>query len=182
MKRFDALLRRLEAAVSLVAIAALFAIMLIVVADVFMRYVLNSPFAWAYDLVGLYLLASVFFLSLSGTFAAHAHVSVDLLLHRLGPLGRRRAETLGALVGLMVMAPIAWVGFQRMLESLAGDDRLPGALPWPTWIADALVPLGAGLLALRLLLSFIGHASSLATGRDVIALTPLSGTEAMGIE
>lgn len=182
MSRFDALLRRLESVVSLAAVIAMFAIMTIVVSDVFMRYVLNSPFAWAYDLVGLYLLATVFFFSLSGTFAAHAHVSVDLLMHQLGPLGRRRAETLGALVGLMVMAPIAWVGFQRMLESLAGDDRLPGALPWPTWIADALVPIGAGLLALRLVLSFVGHAASLATGRDIIPLTPLSGTEAIGVE
>lgn len=182
MNRFDALLRRLESVVSLAAVFALFAMMLIVVADVFMRYALNNPFAWAYDLVGLYLLAAVFFLSLSSTFAAHAHVSVDLLMHQMGPLGRRRAETLGALVGLAVMAPIAWVGFQRMLESLAGGDRLPGALPWPTWIADALVPIGAGLLALRLALTFIGHAASLATGRNVIPLPPLSGTEAMGVE
>jgi TRAP-type C4-dicarboxylate transport system permease small subunit len=96
VSRFDALLRRLESVVSLAAVAALFAIMLIVVADVFMRYVLNSPFAWAYDLVGLYLLATVFFLSLSSTFAAHAHVSVDLLMHRLGPRGRDLGRAGGA--------------------------------------------------------------------------------------
>src|SRR4051812_26650730 len=110
--------------------------MLIVVSDVFMRYVLNRPFAWAYDLVGLYLLATVFFFSLSGTYAAHGHVAVDLLMHRLGPTGRRFAETLGALVGLLVLAPLTWVGGQRALESFAGGDRLAGALAWPTWISD----------------------------------------------
>ena len=38
----------------------LFVIMIVVFGDVVMRYVFNSPFSWAYDLIALYLMAAVF--------------------------------------------------------------------------------------------------------------------------
>ena len=44
------------------ALVMLFAVMMIVAADVFMRYVFNAPFSWAYDLISLYLMAGAFFL------------------------------------------------------------------------------------------------------------------------
>jgi TRAP-type C4-dicarboxylate transport system permease small subunit len=55
----------IERTLTMIATACLFVIMGLVVADVFMRYVLNRPFSFTYDLIGVYLLAAVFFLTLS---------------------------------------------------------------------------------------------------------------------
>jgi hypothetical protein len=55
-------------------------------------------------------------------------------------------------------------------------DVLAGAIPWPSWASAALVPLGCAVLTLRLLLQLVAHGLSLASGRDLIALPPLSGT------
>jgi TRAP-type C4-dicarboxylate transport system permease small subunit len=55
MRPLQSALATIERVVTSIAVICLLAIMLIVVADVFMRYVVNRPFSFTYDLVGLYL-------------------------------------------------------------------------------------------------------------------------------
>ena len=173
----------LERALTVVAVTCLFAIMLLVVADVFMRYVVNRPFSFTYDLIGVYLLAAVFFLSLSDTLRENAHVSVDILVHHFSPAGRRLSEIMTSVVGLFVFVLMCQVGFQRALEAYQQNDVLAGAIPWPTWISAALVPLGCGVLAVRLALQLVGNVVSLLTRRDLYPLPPLVGVgEAQSFE
>ena len=169
------MLATIERALTVVAVAFLFVIMLLVVADVFMRYVVGRPFSFTYDLIGLYLLAGVFFFTLSDALREHAHVGVDILLSRFSPAGRRLSEIVTALAGLFVFTLICKAGFERALDNFVEHDVLAGAIPWPTWISAALVPLGCGVLVLRLLLQLIGHVVSLTTGRDLYALPPVTG-------
>lgn len=164
-----------EGGVMTVSAVLLLTIMMIVVADVFMRYLLNRPFSFTYDLVGLYLLAGLFFLSLSDTFRVGAHVSVDILVQRLPPLGRRASEITTALVGIPVFTAIGWLGWERAWDNWVSDDVLAGAIPWPTWASAVLVPLGCGLLVLRLLLHLAGHVASLVTGTEVATLPRVLG-------
>lgn len=168
-----ALLRALglvERVATAIACALMFAIMVIVSADVAMRYVFNSPFGWAYDLISLYLMAGLFFLALSPAYAAGAHVSVDILQQRLGPRAFRATEVITTAASLAVFILIAWAGFGRALDSFRSGDVLAGAIPWPTWPAFALVPFGSGLLAFRLLLHLVNHLAGLATGRELLPL------------
>ncbi|MCK1392963.1 TRAP transporter small permease [Bradyrhizobium sp. 1] len=174
IKRAIDVLGMLERALTVIAAISLFAIMALVVADVFMRYVLNSPLSFTYDLIGLYLTAGVFFLTLSDTLRVHAHVGVDILLSRAPPAGRRLSEIVTALTGLFVFILISKVGFERALENYEQHDVLAGAIPWPTWISAALVPFGCGVLVLRLALQLVGNVLSLASGRDLFPLPPLT--------
>ena len=48
-----------------VAAIVLFLLMTIVVADVFLRYLMNRPIAWAYDVISLYMMPAIFYLTLS---------------------------------------------------------------------------------------------------------------------
>ena len=148
----------------------MFAIMIIVFSDVIMRYVFNRPFSWAYDLISLYLMAGVFFLVLSEAYARHAHVSVDILQQKFPPRMIRVTEIVTCLVGITVFSLIAWLGLLRAVESFQSSDVMAGAIPWPMWPSIGLVPLGAGLITLRLVLHLFGHILSLATGRDLVAL------------
>jgi len=168
-------LAAIERALTVIAVVFLFVIMMLVVADVFMRYVVNRPFAFTYDLIGLYLLAGVFFLTLSDALREHAHVGVDILLHRFSPAGRRLSEIVTALVGLFVFILISKVGFDRALDNFQQNDVLAGAIPWPTWISAALVPFGCGVLVLRVALQLIGNVLSLVSGRDLYPLPPITG-------
>ena len=47
----------------------------------------------------------------------------------------------------------------------------------PTWTISLMLPIGFGLLTLRLAINAIGYIATLATGREVTALPPISGTE-----
>ena len=168
-------LSALERALTVIAVVFLFVIMVLVVTDVFMRYVMNRPFSFTYDLIGLYLLAGVFFLTLSDGLREHAHVGVDILLSRFSPAGRRLSEIITALAGLFVFVLICKVGFERALENYEQHDVLAGAIPWSTWISAALVPFGCGVLVLRLTLQLIGNVLSLISGRNLYPLPPVTG-------
>src|SRR3954469_12578099 len=169
----EGLLRALaavEKAVSSVAAFFMFAIMIIVFSDVVMRYGFNRPFSWAYDLISLYLMAGIFFLILSEAYAAHAHVSVDILQQKFRPAMIRVSEIVTCVVGIVVFSLIAWLGLLRAIDSFRSSDVMAGAIPWPMWPSIGLVPFGASLITLRLVLHLFAHAISLATHRDLIAL------------
>lgn len=175
IRRAGDVLYAIERTLTVVAVVFLFVIMVLVVADVFMRYVLNRPFSFAYDLIGLYLLAGVFFLTISDALREHAHVGVDILLHRFAPAGRRLSEIVTALVGLFVFGLISKVGFDRALDNFQQNDVLAGAIPWPTWLSASLVPFGCGVLVLRLALQLVGNVVSLVSNRDLYPLPPITG-------
>ena len=118
LDKFFKALGVLDRITSTIATVFLFAIMMIVFCDVVMRYLFNSPFAWAYDLIAMYLMAGVFFLVLSDAYEASAHVNVDILQQRIG---RRH----GAL-------PIERVDLEsRLLVGLVGEIRAIGGAGGP---------------------------------------------------
>jgi TRAP-type C4-dicarboxylate transport system permease small subunit len=159
-------LTAIEKLTSAIAACFMFAIMIIVFADVVMRYVFNRPFSWAYDLISLYIMAGVFFLSLSG---------VDILLPRFSAAIQRLCIIISNLVGLAIFIPITWLGYLRALDNLSSGDVLAGAIPWPTWASAAFVPVGAGILALRLAVHLVANTASLLTGQDLLPLPAISG-------
>jgi TRAP-type C4-dicarboxylate transport system permease small subunit len=163
-------LATIEKIASTIAAVFMFAIMIIVFSDVIMRYAFNKPFSWAYDLISLYLMAGVFFLVLSEAYTERAHVSVDILQQKFSPAMIRLSEIATCIVGIIVFALIAYLGFLRTIDSFRSSDVMAGAIPWPMWPSIGMVPFGAGLITLRLAVHLIGHALSLATGRAVIAL------------
>ena len=74
----SALLARAETALVALSGVALAVIMVVVVADVLLRYVARSPLGWSYDLIGSYLMVAVFFLALSDTLHHHGHIAIDI--------------------------------------------------------------------------------------------------------
>jgi TRAP-type C4-dicarboxylate transport system permease small subunit len=168
-------LTAIERVTSTIAAIFMFAIMIIVFSDVVMRYVFNRPFSWTYDLISLYIMAGVFFLMLSDTYAVNGHISVDILLPRFAPVIQRVCIIISNLVGLAIFIPIAWLGYLRALDNFSSSDVMAGAIPWPTWASAALVPVGAGILALRLAVHLVANTASLLTGENFLPLPAISG-------
>ncbi|HEX2059972.1 MAG TPA: TRAP transporter small permease subunit, partial [Thermoanaerobaculia bacterium] len=72
VERCDRALRVAEKAGITVAGIFMFAIMLVVVTDVVLRYFVNAPLSWSYELISLYLMVGLFFFSLSDALAHHS--------------------------------------------------------------------------------------------------------------
>ena len=93
----------------------------------------------------------------------YPYLGVDALAYHL-------TEIVTCLVGISVFSLIAWLGFLRAIDSYHASDVMAGGIPWPMWPSIGLVPFGAGLITLRLVLHLIAHVLSLAPGRSLIAL------------
>jgi TRAP-type C4-dicarboxylate transport system permease small subunit len=128
------------------------AMMLLTVADVTLRGVLNFPLRGTFELIEL-LLAYSFFVALPAVFLRGEHIVVDVidtLAPRSVPALRRVAEAL-AVVVLVVMA---WQGALAARDAIAFGDvtadlGLPRTLHWSALLVGVI---GAAAAALSVML------------------------------
>ena len=174
---FNRLLRMAEIAFAAIAATMLLMIMLIGSLDVALRYLFNSPLGWSYDVISMYLMAGLFFFSLSDTLERNGHVAVDLLHSRMSPRARHLAAVPGYATVAVVLAAICWLTTGLTVESYRGGDFIAGRFNWPTWIGHLFIAIGFTLILLRVLYRLVGHTRSALTGRSVIGLPPVAGRE-----
>ena len=176
-KKLQGLLTNVDSVLRVFGSWMMISIMVIVSADVFARYLFSSPFSWSYDLISVYLMPGVFFLFLSDTFQQNGHVAVDIVQHRMRPIWRHGSLAISYACAVVVFGLILWVSVDRAWQSFSVGEVLAGGIAWPVWVAAAFVPVGVGMLLVRLLLGVVGHSLSVLAGRSVVPLPPLSGSE-----
>lgn len=176
-EKWHRILQRMEAWLMNIAALCLFLIMIIVVLDVLMRYGLNQPFSWSYELIALYLMVLVFFFALSGTLDEDAHIAVDILHANLKPRTRHACLAIGYWLSLVLFAIILWTSAHRTWISFVNHDVTAGAIQWPMWLSQAGVPIGVFLLMGRVLLRALGHTLSTIEAKNLIPLPLVSGYE-----
>ena len=155
----------------------LFALMFVVVGDVVLRYLFNAPLQWSYEVISSYLMPGLFFFAASHTLKAHAHVAVDIVHNYVSRRTRYVLEALISLLATPVFAFCTIVSAQHTLEDIATAATSTSGLALPTWTISLMLPIGFGLLTLRLSINAIGYIATLVSGREVTALPPISGTE-----
>lgn len=181
MIRLHALLRRwldgLDGALVAVGCAMLFALMCLVVADVSLRYLFNAPLPWSYEVISGYLLPGLFFLAVSHALQAHAHVAVDILHNYVGRKLRYVLMVIASTLAVPAFAICAWKSAGITWNDLQTAATSSSGLAVPTWTVSIFLPLGFGLLTIRLVLNAIGYLLSLVTGDEVLMLPPIAGAE-----
>jgi TRAP-type C4-dicarboxylate transport system permease small subunit len=168
----SACLARIEVGLVAVSGLAMLAIMLIVVLDVAMRYVFAAPFSWSYSLIGLYLVGAVFFLALPDTLQHHGHIALDVFVPLFPDWLRHTAQSLGYAASCGFAAVVAWLGWVQAHDAFVAGDRLAAIVPWPTWIAYAILAVGMAVLTLRCAFRAVFHAASVVAGRALVELPP----------
>jgi TRAP-type C4-dicarboxylate transport system permease small subunit len=126
---------------------ALTGMLLLVVVEVFRRYILNNPTQSSLEITE-YLLVSISILPLAVILQHDRHVSVDTLTTRLS----LRAQAVLKLICRLITAAFALVvfyfGADMAIDALMKDARSSSLLAFPLGIAYGVIPIGFLSLAL----------------------------------
>ena len=100
------------------------AIILVVAIEVFMRFVLNQPTSWAYN-IAIMAGATMYALAFCYTHRNHRHVRVDVIYTRLPARGKAIIDVMGA---FLVFLPLLFVITHTSL-----------ILTWEAWIKSEVL-------------------------------------------
>ena len=142
-------LRRCEATLTTIAVAATAVMMLLTTLDASFRYFFKSPILGAYEITEKYLMVAAIFLGLSYAYRGGAFIRVTFFVDRLSGWPRRLADYFAQLVSLLMSIIFLVATAQQSFRSLADGTTLT-ALPILVGPAYCLVPLG--LLAMSIFL------------------------------
>lgn len=157
----DHLLSWLETAAAILAGALLLAAMVLVSVDVLMRYAFGAPLSFQYALTENYLLVGLICLALPWGYRTGGYIRIRAFMDRLAPGGRTCLLRIGILLSACYMAVLAWLGARYAWAAWIHDEYQLGVIDWPVSWSWAPIPVGCGLLALRLGLQSCGPAGQL---------------------
>lgn len=128
-----------------IAMLALFGMMLVVVADVFMRYVFNAPIRGSFDLVGMSLVAMVAF-GLPRVIAGRMELAIELIDGMVPPRVVRVLSIVAGILSTLVLIFILWAMIKPAMSAYSYGDRSL-ELNVPIWIVWALAIAGVASAA-----------------------------------
>jgi C4-dicarboxylate transporter, DctQ subunit len=139
--------KRLGAIVESVAAALLAVVVVIVLIQVFGRYILRISLSWPEELAR-YVLVWLMFFGVAAAAATRSQIVVDTVLELVSPRVRRVLEGIGALAGLVAVGLLVWTS--QPLFGPASRSTSPATGIASFWIYLA-VPVGGALLGLFVL-------------------------------
>jgi len=141
---------RLRAALQAVSVALLASYFVLVLLQVFFRYVLNESLFWAEELVRGAMLWGIM-LSAALVGAARGHIRVEVLELMLPPRGRRVVVWLANALTLAFSLILVWAGVQFVDRTWMQQSPV---LDVPKWTVYLAIPVGAVLESLLMLLTW----------------------------
>ncbi len=151
-------LERVEDLLCRIAALAVLVMMILVSADAIGRYAFGAPVAFQFDLTSNYLMVIVGILALSWGERNGALIRITGLTRVLPLPWHGRLYALNNLLAAAVFAGVTYFSAKGTLRALEDGDVLFGVIDWPVWLSEVWVPLGAGVLTLRLLVNAAQYA------------------------
>ena len=143
-----------EKGLTLGAAGIIGAMMGITTVSVIMRRLAHNPMEGDYEYISLLFVFVVFF-GLAYAQSQNQHIRVAFVHDRIPPKYRRRIDIflLALSLGLLVMMTV--VTSINTAWALDVGDTILGAIQVKTWPARLAVPIGTGLLSLRLMVQLV---------------------------
>lgn len=151
---YDRWLQPVEDGMNLVAALAIFAMMLLGVAQIALRKFFNAPIVGYIDLVELSM-ATFAFLGAAYCQRLGDHIRMEILVGMLKGRVLWWAEFVGTLAALTIVGILVWFGWEHFLRSYQIGDTTIDA-EYPVWPSKLLVPVAFAVWWLRLLLQLLG--------------------------
>jgi TRAP-type mannitol/chloroaromatic compound transport system permease small subunit len=142
----DQLNERIGKAVSWLTLA----LVMLVFGNVFLRYVLNAPKAWAKELEW-HLFALIFLLAAGYSFKHNRHVRVDLFYEKMTSADRTKVDHWGTIIFLLPWCLVLmYTGWTSAMDAYSFNERSPEAGGLPNlWLIQFAIPFGMLLLFLQ---------------------------------
>lgn len=122
--------------------------------DVILRYIFNSPLPEMFQLTE-FMMVGVVYLAIAYVQQLKDHIKIEIATQWLPKKGQDILDLFGCLVGLLIFAIITWQTGRLAWEAWDTQDYTMGIVQFPLWPAKSILPIGVGLLCLRLLLDFL---------------------------
>jgi len=122
---------------------------LMITAEVFSRYVLNTPHDWALD-AQVMMYGTLFMLAGAYTLSKNGHVRGDVLYSFFRPRTQAAWDLLLYLLFFMPgIVALTWAGWNFAIESLAIRESTFSATPLPLYPFKFVIPVAGGMLLLQ---------------------------------
>lgn len=148
----DRILRVVEACAAVAAGLVLLAIMVLVSLDAVLRHVFAAPLTFQLTLTEDYLLVAMAMLALPWGYRRGGTIQVRLVLDLCPPAFNRVVVRVGLLAAAVYLAALSWWSWDKFHEALLYDEVKMGVIDWPVAWSWVWIPIGCGMLALRVLI------------------------------
>ncbi len=155
-QHIERILRKTELLLTYLSAVIILLLMVYVLLEVLMRYAFNSPLPGHLEGAEL-LLPMIVFFAISYTQARNGHVGMSLVVEAL-PIRLQRFINIFTLgLSILTCAVLAYFGAKQAYFAYEINDVTMTPPYWPIWPSASIVPIGYGLLALRMSLQILQH-------------------------
>lgn len=155
MSLFDRIMNSIEKTLHVIGYITIFAIMIIISINTIGRAFFNIPIKGSYELVTLFLMVIVVFFTLSYSFKKGEHVRVDILYQKFSERTKNCVDSFVLLLSTVLFSFITYQSFQLTYKVWIENHYFFGAISLPSYLSYIWVPIGCGVLTLRLLIDLI---------------------------
>lgn len=127
---------------------------LVMIYDVFCRYVLKSPSLYA-PFIAAFMVLGAIFIGTAYALEAGGHVHVEILVDRFKPLPRRICYTIGYCFSIFFVACLTRACWQFAVNAARNNWKAQGNLPIPSVILYGVMVFGSVLLLITLVAKII---------------------------
>lgn len=138
-----------------VTFAFVISMMIVMVIEVFMRYIFGNPLGWSSSLIEKFLLPGTIFIGLPWAYATNSHVVAELVYDRLPFRVRQALDWLALILVLLCLGLLAWAGANMVVEAVSFGDTPPplsSQVPLATWTWRTFLPLGTALTLILMII------------------------------
>lgn len=131
----------------------LFVLVIAGFAQVLLRYIFKVPLAWAEELI---IFSSIWCVYLGSSTAAKEgkHIQVAMLLDHLPEKTRKIMDIISKLIWLVCSVMLTITGWNSAYSVILRGTKTVGG-KFPYWIAMIAIPIGMGLMSIRVLIMII---------------------------
>lgn len=156
-----------ERSLGVLSAVVVLVMMLAITANVVSRALFNAPIGGIYEIAQLLMVALVFF-GAAYVQAEKAHISVTFVHERLPAAGQRLCSAVVLLISIAFWAVITYQMSLGAIESWRIGEYAHGAVRFPVYPTRTVIPIGTGLLTIRLAIDFLSVVRD-ATGKPARA-------------
>jgi TRAP-type C4-dicarboxylate transport system permease small subunit len=99
-----------------------------------------------------FMMVGVVYLGISYVQSMKEHIKIEMATSWLPQWGQDFLDIFGYMVGLLLFAIMMWQSGRLAWEAWVTQDYTMGIIHFPLWPAKGIIPIGCGLLCIRLLL------------------------------